>query len=39
MKLRLQVLAGNAFQYYQEGPITFQPTYRYDNGTDIYDTS
>ncbi|KAI8067453.1 SacI homology domain-containing protein [Gongronella butleri] len=30
---------GNVFQGYQEGQITFMPTYKYDNGTDVYDTS
>ncbi|ORZ20512.1 SacI homology domain-domain-containing protein [Absidia repens] len=30
---------GNVFQGYQEGLITFMPTYKYDNGTDTYDTS
>ncbi|WEW60112.1 Inositol-1,4,5-trisphosphate 5-phosphatase 1 [Emydomyces testavorans] len=33
------MVAGLTFQYYSEGPITFPPTYRYDNGTDVYDTS
>lgn len=28
-----------AFEGYQEGPILFRPTYRYDVGTDNYDTS
>lgn len=31
--------AGVAFVGYEEGPLLFQPTYRYDVGTDIYDTS
>ncbi|KAI8337899.1 Endonuclease/exonuclease/phosphatase [Chlamydoabsidia padenii] len=30
---------GNVFQGYEEGLITFMPTYKYDNGTDVYDTS
>ncbi|EGD85428.1 hypothetical protein H112_06330 [Trichophyton rubrum D6] len=38
-QLNLQMVAGLAFQYYMEGPVTFPPTYRYDNGTDEYDTS
>jgi hypothetical protein len=29
---------GRVFTGYQEGDITFLPTYKYDNGTDIYDT-
>jgi len=28
-----------AFSSYKEGPLTFRPTYRYDVGTDNYDTS
>lgn len=28
-----------AFNGFQEGQITFNPTYKYNNGTDIYDTS
>ena len=31
--------AGIAFTGYQEGPLLFRPTYRYDIGTDTYDTS
>jgi len=31
--------AGVAFDGYQEGPLLFRPTYRYDIGTDTYDTS
>ncbi|KAF8897747.1 inositol polyphosphate phosphatase [Infundibulicybe gibba] len=30
---------GVAFAGYEEGPILFRPTYRYDLGTDNYDTS
>jgi hypothetical protein len=30
---------GVAFSGYVEGPILFRPTYRYDIGTDNYDTS
>ncbi|EEP82942.1 conserved hypothetical protein [Uncinocarpus reesii 1704] len=29
----------NDDEYYSEGPITFPPTYRYNNGSDSYDTS
>lgn len=28
-----------AFMGYKEGPLLFRPTYRYDVGTDNYDTS
>ncbi|KAK2880034.1 hypothetical protein FQN49_000640 [Arthroderma sp. PD_2] len=38
-QLNIQMVAGLAFPFYMEGPITFPPTYRYDNGTDLYDTS
>lgn len=31
--------AGTAFGGYQEGPLLFRPTYRYDIGVDTYDTS
>jgi len=31
--------SGVAFVGYDEGPLLFPPTYRYDVGTDIYDTS
>lgn len=27
------------FEGYQEGPLLFRPTYKYDLGTDNYDTS
>lgn len=33
------MIAGRAFQFYSEGHIGFAPTYKYDIGTDIYDTS
>jgi hypothetical protein len=32
-------MAGNVFQFYSEGLITFPPTYKYDVGTNYYDTS
>ncbi|PYH81413.1 DNase I-like protein [Aspergillus uvarum CBS 121591] len=38
-QLNLQMLAGRAFHFYTEGPITFPPTYKYDIGNDHYDTS
>ena len=38
-QLNLQMVAGRAFPFYSEGRITFDPTYKYDNGTDDYDTS
>lgn len=33
------MIAGRVFPYYSEAQITFLPTYKYDNGTDEYDTS
>lgn len=33
------MVAGLAFPYYSEARITFLPTYKYDIGTDTYDTS
>lgn len=38
-QLNLQMMAGRAFSYYSEARITFMPTYKYNNGTDSYDTS
>ncbi|GFF56306.1 SacI domain and endonuclease/exonuclease/phosphatase family protein [Aspergillus udagawae] len=38
-QLNLQMMAGNVFQFYREGLITFPPTYKYDVGTNYYDTS
>ncbi|KAI8608948.1 Endonuclease/exonuclease/phosphatase [Chytriomyces sp. MP71] len=30
---------GSVFDHFTEGPIHFPPTYKYDNGTNIYDSS
>lgn len=30
---------GDAFAGYREGPLNFKPTYKFDSGTDTYDTS
>lgn len=38
-QLNLQMVAGHAFPFYSEARITFEPTYKYKNGTDDYDTS
>ncbi|KAL8703932.1 MAG: hypothetical protein Q9201_002882 [Fulgogasparrea decipioides] len=38
-QLNLQMVAGRVFPFYSEAQITFLPTYKYDNGTDEYDTS
>ncbi|KAL8768118.1 MAG: hypothetical protein Q9209_005581 [Squamulea sp. 1 TL-2023] len=38
-QLNLQMIAGHAFLYYSESQIAFMPTYKYNNGTDEYDTS
>lgn len=37
-QLRQSIDEGLAFSGYQEGPILFRPTYKYDLGTDTYDT-
>lgn len=39
LQLNLQMVAGLAFHYYSEARITFNPTYKYDIGTDTFDTS
>lgn len=38
-QLNLQMVHGKTFPFYNEARITFLPTYKYDNGTDNYDTS
>lgn len=38
-QLNLQMLAGLSFPHYSEKPITFPPTYKFDLGTDNYDSS
>ncbi|KAI3639961.1 hypothetical protein MIR68_002002 [Amoeboaphelidium protococcarum] len=38
-QLGIQMRLGGAFQGFQEGKITFPPTYRFDVGTNDYDTS
>ncbi|KAI0040646.1 DNase I-like protein [Auriscalpium vulgare] len=38
-QLKLAMDDGVVFRGYTEGPILFKPTYRYDVGTDNYDTS
>ncbi|KAL2131811.1 hypothetical protein VTI74DRAFT_4583 [Chaetomium olivicolor] len=38
-QLNLQMVAGLAFPYYSEARITFMPTYKYDIGTDDFDSS
>lgn len=38
-QLNLQMVAGMAFPFYSESRITFLPTYKFDVGTDDYDTS
>ncbi|KAL8872853.1 MAG: hypothetical protein Q9174_001584 [Haloplaca sp. 1 TL-2023] len=38
-QLNLQMIAGRVFPYYSEAQVTFAPTYKYDNGTDEYDSS
>lgn len=38
-QLNLQMVAGLTFPFYSEARIYFPPTYRYDVGTDTYDSS
>lgn len=38
-QLNKEMIKGNVFRYYQEKEITFAPTYKFDNGTDEYDSS
>jgi len=38
-QLMIEKNAKNAFVGFSEGEITFDPTYKFDSGTDIYDTS
>lgn len=38
-QLNQQMIAGEAFPYYNEMEINFDPTYKFDPGTKIYDTS
>ncbi|WFD20468.1 phosphoinositide 5-phosphatase [Malassezia caprae] len=38
-QLTLERRAGTVFRGYDEAPLTFPPTYKYDVGTDLYDTS
>lgn len=38
-QLNLQMVAGLAFPFYSEARITFLPTYKFDIGTDEYDSS
>lgn len=39
LQLNLQMVAGLSFPYYSEARITFMPTYKFDIGTDRYDSS
>ena len=38
-QLNLQMVAGHSFSFYSESRLRFMPTYKYEIGTDIYDTS
>jgi hypothetical protein len=39
LQLKQAIDSRVAFVGYEEGPLLFRPTYRYDVGTDNYDTS
>ena len=38
-ELRQVIAAGEAFSNFVEGPLNFAPTYKYDPGSNLYDTS
>ncbi|KAK9384462.1 Endonuclease/exonuclease/phosphatase [Lipomyces mesembrius] len=38
-QLRNEIKEGSVLIGFQEGPISFQPTYKYDIGTNVFDTS
>ncbi|KAJ3234021.1 inositol polyphosphate 5-phosphatase [Chytriomyces hyalinus] len=38
-QLRVSKDRGEVFDHFMEAPIHFPPTYKYDNGTSVYDTS
>jgi hypothetical protein len=38
-QLNVERLAGRVFQRFVEGPLLFLPTYKYDVGSDRYDSS
>jgi phosphatidylinositol-bisphosphatase len=37
-QLNLERAKNNCFQGFEEGPLTFAPTYKYQPGTDVYET-
>ena len=38
-QLNIERRRGNVFKGFVEGSLTFPPTYKYDAGTDVFDTS
>lgn len=38
-QLNLQMVAGLSFPFYSEARISFMPTYKFDVGSDTYDSS
>uniref|UniRef100_A0A1B6E485 phosphoinositide 5-phosphatase n=3 Tax=Clastoptera arizonana TaxID=38151 RepID=A0A1B6E485_9HEMI len=38
-QLTANILEGSVFREFEEGPLTFAPTYKYDPGTQTYDSS
>ncbi|CCG82087.1 Inositol-1,4,5-trisphosphate 5-phosphatase 1 [Taphrina deformans PYCC 5710] len=38
-QLNKEMIKGNVFRFFHEKEITFAPTYKFDNGTDEYDSS
>lgn len=38
-QLHREMKAGNVFAHFQEGPLHFRPTYKFDKRSDVYDSS
>ena len=38
-QLKIEQASGQVFDEFEEGPLNFRPSYKFDRGTDQYDTS
>lgn len=38
-QLQIEMSKGNVFQHFQEGPLHFHPTYKFDKRSNVYDSS